>query len=185
MALGIVSDDIFEQELEKFLPTAIVVQPKKDGRGHYAGQENVPDSIRKVIGDTHLESGFAAGKEMAEMFGLTREATQAYSQGKLSRTGNPAATLSNHINKTKERIAKKAGRLTLHALNAITDEKLAEAKAGELANVARAASSIVKDMTPDESSNRPQAVTQIILHAPKMATEDKYQTIDVVSTEVE
>ena len=184
MALGIVSDDIFKQELEKFLPTAIVVQPKKDMRGHYAGQENVPDSIRKVIGDTHLESGFTAGKEMAAMFGLTQEAAQAYKDGKLSRTGNPAEVLSNHINKTKERIARKAGRLTLSAINAITDEKLAEAKAGELANVARAASSIVKDMTP-ETESRPAQLTQIVLHAPKMASEDKYQVIDVVSTEVE
>lgn len=185
MALGIVPDDVFEQELERFLPSAIIVQPKKDGRGRFEGTETVPDTIRKVIGDTHLESGRAAGRDMAAMFGLSEEASQAYKDGKLSRTGSPAENLSAHINKTKERIAMRAGNLAWTALNAITDDKLAEAKAGELANVARSAASIVKDMTPDESSNRPAQLTQIILHAPKMMSEEKYQTIDVISQEVE
>jgi hypothetical protein len=184
MALGIVSDDIFEQELEKFLP-AVIVPPKTDNRGRFAGTETTPDSIRKVIGDTHLEGGVAAGKEMAELFGLTTEASRAYKDGKLSLTGRMAENLGPHIAKTKERIARKAGRIAIHALSAITDEKLSEAKAGELANVARAASSIVKDMVPETESHRPQNLTQIVLHAPKMASEDKYDVIDVVSTEIE
>lgn len=179
MALGIVSDDIFDQELQKFLDPVIKVSRQGEGND----KEHVPDTIRKVLADTRLESGKDAADKLGEFLNVGDRSIEAYSKGRHHLDGETKVNgLGQHIARTKERIAMKAGNLALTALEAITSEKLDSASATELAGIARASASIVKDMIPEPASDRPAAVAQIILHAPKISSEERYKVIDVVST---
>lgn len=182
MALGIVSDDIFENEINKFLGE--IVQHKKLGRTE--GAHDVPDNLRKAIGDTVLESGKQAGLELASAFDISPSQVKAYARGQSSSYSSPTPTLGAHIARTKERIARRAGKLTVRALDNITDEKLAIASASELASVARSAAVIVREMEPPVSMNQSVTPTvQFVIHAPPMAREEKYEVIDVTSNDRE
>lgn len=182
MALGIVPDDVFEQEVDKFLNGTVVSlkdKARKEG-------DLVPDSLRKVIGDTALESGNAAAREIAEAFGVSKSAIAAYKKGATScdSYNNPTKTLGAHIARTKERISKRAGRLAIRSLDSISDDKLANASAPELATIARSAAAIVKEMEPPVPVNpRETPTVQFVMYAPQMAKEEKYAVIDVVSND--
>lgn len=182
MALGIVPDEIFEQEVTKFLNGTVV--SAKDKSRHEG--DLVPDSLRKLIGDTALESGRGAAKELASAFGISDSAISAYKKGATScdSYNNPTKTLGAHIAKTKERISRRAGKLAIRSLDHLTDDKLANASAPELANIAKSASAIVKEMEPPVSMNPSAAPTvQFVIHAPQMVKEEKYAVIDVTSSD--
>jgi hypothetical protein len=80
MAMGIVSDSEFDKELAKANPTPrevskqipvtgeVVDMPAK-GRG--IGNVEVPDSLRKVIGETAVSEGRDTAVELARQFGIS------------------------------------------------------------------------------------------------------------------
>ncbi len=181
MALGIVPDDIFNSEVDKYL-NGHVVEAKKLGRPE--DSINVPESLKKLIGDTQLESGRKAAQEIADAFGIGNRSRDVYARGatSLGSYHNPTKTLGAHIAKTKERIAVKAGRIAKGALNSITDEKLENLDATQAINVARSAAAIIKDMTPQEvAGNTQNNQVQFVIHAPKLVDESKFNVIEVVS----
>ena len=182
MALGIVDDDIFEQELGNSKtpePCAIIVD--KTGPGRPKETENVPDSIRKIIGDTALESGNKEGQKMARFFGTSEGTIPAYKKGATSMGDyqNPAKALGKHINKTKERIAKRAANRISMAFDAFTADKLVEATAPELASVIKSLSGVVKDMEPAREAEERGPAIQFVIHRPPMAREDTFDVIAV------
>ncbi len=183
MALGIVSDEVFEDEVQQYLDSVTILQKK--GSGRTEGANDVPDALRKAIGDTKLESGKDAALELASAFGISPSQVNAYARGANSSVHkNPVGALGSHISRTKERIAKRAGKLTMRALKNITDEKLAAASAPELSVIAKNAAVIIKDMEPPVSTNPNNAPSvQFIIHAPPIAREEKYPIIDVVSND--
>jgi hypothetical protein len=182
MPLGIVNDDIFEAELTHSKvnePLAIVVEKKGPGRPQET--ENVPDSIRKIIGDTALESGNAEAKKIARFFGTSEGTISAYKKGATSMGdyNNPAKELGKHINKTKERIAKRASNRINLAFDAFTKDKLEEATAPELASVIKQLSGVVKDMEPVREAEERGPAVQFVIHAPQIAREDTFDVIAV------
>ena len=182
MPLGIVNDDIFEAELGNSLPTepvAVIIEQKRPGRRE--GDTEVPDSIRKIIGDTALESGSAQGKQMARFFGTSEGTVPAYKKGATSMGDyqNPAKELGKHINKTKERIAKRASNRINLAFDAFTKDKLEEATAPELASVIKQLSGVVKDMEPAREAEERGPAVQFVIHAPQIAREDTFDVIAV------
>ncbi len=183
MALGIVSDKVFNEEIEKYLSGSVIT---KQVNGRKPGENDIADSLRKVIGQTYLESGKHAALEITKSLGISESSARAYMSGSTSTKTykNPTTDLGNHIARTKQRIQKRAGKVAIRALDAISDDKLQEASAGELANVARTATAIVKEMEPpvlNGAGNGPQVQFQI--YAPTIVKEDKYDVIDVVSTD--
>jgi predicted transcriptional regulator len=181
MALGIVSDDIFENELgsSNITPDAIIIQHRNNG-GRPEGTENVPDSIRKIIGDTAIESGRTEALEVANFFGVSDSSVSAYSKGATSTSSydEPKTALLNHLNVTKQRIAKRAVNRLNKTFDALTDDKFSAASGPELATMAKSFAAIVKDMSPMDEKP-PVAQVQFVIHTPPITKEEKFTTIVV------
>lgn len=184
MPLGIVSDEEFDRQIRE-VPSLSdgVIKPIIKGRGE--GNVQVPDMLRKIIGENAVEEGNQATKVLTDFLGISDSSMTAYKKGATSTTtyDNPTPTLGSHIAKTKQRIAKRASNKLGLALSKITDEKLDAAKAIELSSIAKNLSGIIKDMEPDDTGRRdPSNGPSIVIFAPQMAKEEVYDVIDV-STE--
>lgn len=184
MALGIVSDDVFQKEVENVKSILDgVVTPIERGRGE--GSTAVPTMIQKIIGETAVEEGNDAAKKISNFLGISDSSVSAYKKGATSTASyhNPGRELGRHIAKTKERIAKRAGHKLGLALSKITEDKLDDAKATELAAIAKNLSGIVKDMEDTPSgggggNNGPS----IMIFAPQIGREETYDVIDIKDT---
>lgn len=182
MPLGIVSDDDFEKELDNCSTTRKVLKPEiidiKRGRGD--DNVEVPESLRKIIGETANLEGRKEALEFAKQFGISASSVSAYTAGATSTASiaKPDRELVNHIARAKERLSKKARQKMARALHHITDEKLQDAKVHELALVARNMSAIVKDMEPDNpDSEKDKIVPQFIVYAPQFRDERTFETV--------
>ena len=192
MPIGLISDEDFIKEYSKSHPLSDSPEPSKDevlegvvitppdlGRGHSV---EVPESLRKIIGETSAIDGRKSAMELAEEFGVSPSSVSAYSNGAKSTASydSPNKRLSNHINQAKERIAKKAKSRLIAALNEITPAKLADATLRDASAVAKDMAGIIKDMEPKhsmdhESMNAPQ----FVLYSPRFHKEESYQVITV------
>lgn len=198
-SLGIVSDDEFLAELERMekgssntvpsdesFPTTPIIQDIKSP-GRRVGDIETPDVIRKLIGDTQLTNGNKEARALAQGLGLSVQSADAYGNGATSPATfqNKNNPLGEFLKNRRKKIAAKASKLAVSALDTITDDKLAESSATELAAIAKSAAAIVKDMLPEDKSksdgNSP--AVQFIIHAPQIAREEKFNVIDVRSTE--
>ncbi len=181
MALGIVSDDVFQREVEnvKTILDVGVIKPIEKGRGE--GSTAVPPMVQKIIGETAIEEGNDAAKKISNFLGISDSSVSAYKKGATSTATyhNPGRELGRHIAKTKERIAKRAGNKLGLALSKITEDKLDAAKAVELAAIAKNLSGIVKDMEDTPEANRGQNGPSIMIFAPQMGREETYDVIDI------
>lgn len=169
MPLGIVSDADFQQEVEKSR-----VIPMQRGRGH---NPNVPDSLRKIIGENAVEEGSKATKEMTQALGISDSSLSAYKQGATSTSSYNNPTFKPTIDKARDKITKKARSRLLASLNAITPEKLKDEKPRDLAGIAKDMSAIIKNLEPDVNIDRPPQA--LIIFAPQMVREEKFEVIDV------
>ena len=182
MALGIVSDKIYNEEIERYLNGSVI---SKNKPGAKEGENDITPALRKLIGETYVTSGVKAAEELANGLGISNSSAKAYGSGATSTVSygrQQTSDLGQFIAKTKGRISKRAAKLAIRSIDNITDYKLQEASAGELANVARTATAIVKEMEPpvlNGAGNGPQV--QFNIYAPNIAKEDKYDVIDVVS----
>lgn len=187
MGMGIVSDEEFDTALvnskvvpreESNSPSGIINPLPTKGRGE--GNVEVPNGLRKIIGETSEIEGRSAGVELAKQFGISPSSVSAYAQGATGTADyhNPKQEIVDHINKSKERISKKARAKLFLALKNITEEKLADAKPDILANVARNMSAIVKDMEPDIPKNPNERVgPTFVLYAPHFRKEEYFDTV--------
>lgn len=159
MAMGVVSDKDFNNEKEKIVPSsvipqtpspspsAIVVDNPTKGRG--IGSVEVPDSLRNVIGQTAIDYGRRESLQLGESFGISPSSVSAYAAGANSTATYDERPNAGIINRSKDRIAKRARGKLLLALNKLTDEKMNEVKARDLAGIAKDMSVIMKSMEPD------------------------------------
>jgi hypothetical protein len=170
MPMGIVSEDDFEKEIEKSK-----VVPLSRGRGNSPA---VPESLRKIIGENAIEEGSDATKAMTRALGISDSSLSAYKNGATSTSSYHNPQFKNHIDKARERIVKKARNRLIGSLNAITPEKLKEESPRDLAGIAKDMSAIIKNMEP-EKSNGELAPRALIIFAPQMMREDKFEVIDV------
>jgi hypothetical protein len=179
MSMGIVSDTDFEKELEKSNPKGqkptipeVIPMPRP---GRTEGDNNVPDSLRKIIGETSAIEGRSEALELAQHFGLSSASVSAYANGSTSTASMSKRPNLNHINEAKERIGKKARGKLLKALHAITDDKLEIAKAVELAQIAKSMSGVVKDMEIGPESEKGKDKPQFIVYSPQIRDERHYE----------
>lgn len=185
MPLGIVSDKDFERELADSTDRGRIkadipsIEPmKRPGRS--IGDTNVPDSLRKIIGETSQIEGREAALNLAADFGISPSSVSAYSNGSTSTDSYDKQPNLNHINAAKERISRKARAKLFKSLNHLTDDKLASAKAVDIASVARAMSAIVKEMEPETPKN-PDGDKQgptFVFYSPQIKTEKHYDVIN-------
>ena len=179
MAIGIISDAEFEKEfgkLESHDSKAKVVTIPKVGR---IGPE-VPESLRKVIGETAITEGRGEALKLAAEFGIKPSSVSAYANGSTSTAtyNQPDDDLKEHITGAKAKIGLKARNRLITALNSITKEKLESVSVKVASSVARDMAAIVKDMEPVQKDSGEQK-PQFIIYAPQFKEERAYDTIVV------
>lgn len=175
--MGIVNDDDLLLELDKLSPrikTEIKELPRP-GRNH---QPEVPDSLRKIIGETNQIDGRPQALAIAKDFGISDSSVSAYNNGTTSTASydKPSKEIESHIQRSKDRISSKARSLLLKSLKNITDDKLASAKVEVLSGVAKDMSNIIKNTEPDHK-NSVREGPQFIIYAPQFVPESKFETI--------
>jgi hypothetical protein len=179
MPMGIVSDTDFENELRKNQSDDISQGTIKEiNRGRGLGNVEVPDSLRKVIGETANLDGRDEAIKLAESFGISPSSVSAYTNGSTSTKSYNEQPNLNHINKAKERISKRARVKLFAALEQITEEKLSGSKAKDLSSIARDLSAVVKEMEPEQpkiaaTSDGPK----YIIYAPQYKKEEHFEVI--------
>lgn len=178
MPLGIVSDADFEAELERSEPKskADIIPMPTPGRNQ--GDNNVPDSLRKIIGETAQIDGRQEALALASTFGISPSSVSAYSNGSKSTASMDKRPNLPHINGAKEVIARQARNKLRDALKHITTEKLQDTKAVELASIARQMSGIVKEMEPEEDDpNKKKDGPAFVIYSPTFKQENHYEVI--------
>ncbi len=178
MPMGIVSDKDFEKEVkDSQVITPQVLPMIKPGRNE--GDNNVPDGLRKIIGETSEIEGRQEALSLARQFGISDSSVSAYSNGSTSTSSMDKQPNLNHINEAKARISKKAQVRLIRALNHITEDKLERADVGEIASVARAMSGIVKEMEPETpKEDNSKTGPTFIFYSPQVKTEQHYDIVN-------
>lgn len=206
MGLGVVSDVDFAQELNNvrrvdaripddepiiegveqtpIVPEIIrddirVSERKSRGRSH--GDVNVPDSLRKLIANEHLEKGREAALEFAKEFGLSASSVSAYAKGATSTASysSPSMDLQKYLTKRKTRLTKKALKVLQASLDEITPDKLSQLKVKDCASIAKDMSVISKNLEPDKETEAGAQRPQFVIYAPQVRDERSYDTIVV------
>lgn len=182
--MGIVSDSEFESEQKNSairenltLPTIGKVEIL-ERPGRKEGDVNVPDSLRKLIGDASVSDGREAALNLAKQFGISPSSASAYANGSRSTATYDETPAKSTITMAKLRISRKARNVVVKAMNAINDEKLDESSAKELSAIAKDMSIVAKNMEPDteaekEKDNRPQ----FVVFAPQFRDERSFEVI--------
>ncbi len=197
MPIGIVSDDAFQSELASLVekkPRALentilvpsvhsVVEPLPN-KGRSEGDNNVPESLRKIIGETSIIDGRQSALQIAEQFGISPSSVSAYAKGATStKTYNsPSQEIIQHINQSRHRAIKRAGRTLNGALAAITQDKLDYADASDLSGIAKDMSVIIKNLEPPTQSvdgEGAQRPPQFVIYAPSFRDERTFESIVV------
>lgn len=183
MAMGLVDDIAFQEELLKKHNNKIQT-PTQHGeikelppQGRSKGATEVPESLRKIVGEDAIENGNKSALAFAEALGISPSSVSAYKNGATSTStyNEPNVELSKHINKTRERLVKKASTKLELTLEELTSEKLSGVSATSLSQIARNMASIVKDLEPEEEKvNKNQMNNQFIIMAPQVSSLDNF-----------
>jgi hypothetical protein len=183
MAIGIVSDQELDGELSKLKGTS-----KPGGKvevldrpGRKEGDVNVPDSLRKVIGETSVINGRQEAIELASQFGISASSVSAYAKGATSTASydSPTQSIISHINKSRHRAIKKAAHTLNSALGSITQEKLDYSDAKDLSSIAKDMSAIIKNLEPQSVPSSEDRQPQFVIFAPQFRKEETFEVITV------
>jgi len=190
MPIGLVSDDELTKELENLnapangnrVPyTTIVDMPS---RGRKEGDTNVPESLRKIIGETAVIDGRQAALKLASDFNVSPSSVSAYANGATSTKtyDSPSKSIIAHINKSRQRAIKRAQNTLNGALSAISQEKLDNADPKDLASIAKDMTVVIKNLEPEKASPTDDGAKapQFVIFAPQFRDERSFETIKVV-----
>ena len=192
MAMGIVSNKDFDSELDKCGPKESKSVPISNdtvvkeaevidvNRGRGPNPE-VPDSLRKLIGDEHITSGRAAALELASSFGISPSSVAAYANGATSTSTYHDTPNRTHLNKTRGIVSGKAFKTLKRAITHITDEKLLATNAKELAGVAKDMAAVIRTMEPEPSKSNDGGMTNngptFVFYSPQQRKEESFDVV--------
>jgi hypothetical protein len=192
MPIGLVSDELLERELRNLngrsqdnAPVSQEVQIiQSPTKGRSEGDNNVPDSLRQIIGEEAVINGRQSALQIAGQFGISPSSASAYARGATSTTSynSPSKSIISHINKSRQRAIGKAQKTMNGALNAITQEKLDYTDAKDLSAIAKDMSVIIKNLEPDRDvvpSNDQTKGPQFVIFAPQFRREESFDVITV------
>ena len=191
MPLGIVSDKEFDSErinsdvshtiernedTEKSTPvvTSDVLTLPSVGRDRDV--PNVPQSLRKMIGEEVATNGLKSAMKFASSLGISQPTASTYARGEVS-PGTTNPDLLQHINNRKTKISKKALNKLSMALNHLDDSKLLGCDAKELSSVAKDMAAVVNSMSPKEAESVNPQNAQFHFYAPQIRNEKHYETV--------
>lgn len=176
--IGLVKKDEFEAELNQLNGEQRAEVVDMPTRGRKEGDNNVPDFLRKIIGENAIEEGNKETKTLTRAFGISDSSMTAYKNGATSTASynEPQPELKGKMNDTKTRIAGKAKSRILRAISNITDEKLQDTKPVDLSAIARNLSAVVKQMEPEAQQNQKNGPT-FVFYTPPQKKEESYDVI--------
>src|SRR5690348_6605463 len=156
MPIGIVNKEDYEKEIgnkknvqDDDMParSGIITNLPDKGRGE---KLETPEPIRALIAQEVLSGGML--RDVAREYNVSQSSVAAYAHGAHSTASynSPDGKLKKKNNIFKDRIVKRAGRLALTALDAISPDDFRNASLRDKSTVAREMASVVRDMIPDE-----------------------------------
>jgi hypothetical protein len=204
MPIGLVSDDDFLKELSRTVPGGKIVTPATPptpdlvdaptttrdavvedthSAGRNKGDTNVPESLRKIIGEEAVINGRSAALQLARDVGVSPSSVSAYSKGATSTSSikSPVKSILTHINKSRVRAVKRASSTLNAALGAITQDKLDYADVKDLSTIAKDMSVIIKNLEPppDKPGEGETKAPAFVIFAPQFRREEQFETITV------
>ena len=192
MAMGIVSDSDFDSELknlnkprEKPEPTPIV--PSKveildaPHRGRTKGDNNVPESLRKLISETANLEGRTAALQLASSFGISPSSVSAYTSGQTSTASETKSDpIVNHLTDAKAKLSRKARAKMKMALAHITEDKLEAARLKDISGVARDMAVVIKSLEPPTPQTPNGLINNgpaFVFFTPQQKSEEEYPVV--------
>ena len=179
--MGIVSDSEFNSELDKLTPNngdnKIVGEIKDIERGRGKDNLEVPQALRKIIGEESAINGRQNGLELANRFGISPSSVSAYNQGAHSTATYDNRPDIDNINGAKFRVAKRARNKLVLALNLLTREKIENAKARDISGVAKDMSAVIRNMEPETQRNPLGNGPTFIFYSPHFRSENNFDVI--------
>lgn len=189
MSIGLTSNDEFELELARLsgkrvssTPISEVQIVDKPSKGRSDGDVNVPDSLRKIIGEDAVINGRQSALGLAKSFGISPSSVSAYAKGATSTTSynSPKSSIISHINKSRVRAIKRASTTLNSALGSITQDKLDYTDAKDLAGIAKDMSVIIKNLEPQQVNEvQSDKGPQFVIYAPQFKSEQSFEVITV------
>jgi len=162
-------------------PEAVIEDIPSKGRKE--GDNNVPESLRNLIGITAQTEGRKEAIALAKMFGVSPSSTSAYSNSATStKTYNqPDNKISDVILKRKSQLTKKALNKLGTSLDKITDDKLDALDAKELASITKDMSAVIKNLEPPSTNGKEDGRPNVafVLYRPEIRHEDSYDSLPV------
>lgn len=181
MPMGVVNDKEFESEVENSgVPiTGHITELPRPGR--QPNDVNVPESLRKIIGETSEIEGRQSALAFAESLGISASSVSAYANGATSTAtyNKPSTELVQHIQGRKSKVVGSALTRLTRAMHHLTSDKIGTSSAREISAIAKDMAQVVKlmDDTPTSDGNKVQA-PQFLVYAPTMIDERKFEVIN-------
>ena len=199
MPLGIVNDQEFEQEINNSSvdsnnydkprasnPTTVITSdslPEIEilpSVGRTPEVSNVPQSLRKILGEEVAVNGLRSARQLADSLGgISQPTLSTYGRGEVSPNGknDQDNDLTNYINGRKGKITKKALHKINLALSLMDETKLMGCDAKELSSVAKDMSVVVKQMEPTVKEEEKKDPVQFHFYSPVIKQENHYETV--------
>jgi predicted transcriptional regulator len=183
--MGIVSDKEFDKALNDVTPcppmplgrgSGVAIVPVNRGRGP---NPEVPEGLRKIIGEEAAINGRQSALEIADKFGISPSSVSAYTHGSTSTSSYDQQPNLAGINAAKERVAKKARNRLVMALNSLTKEKIENAKAKDIAGVAKDMAAVIKTMEPEAPKVNGNSGPTFIFYSPQPRREEVFDIVRV------
>lgn len=139
---------------------------------------NVPQSMRKLIGDTAIFEGRRAGLQLASSLGISSSSVSSYTNPNNSALSDSNKDdITSFLTGRKNKITKRAINKLGLAISLIDETKLQEMDARGLSGVAKDMAQVVKHMEPPVKEAETKEPVQFLMYAPVINTENKYQTV--------
>ena len=139
------------------------------------GDNQIPPFIRALIGSAAIEGN---GKEVAETFDVSLPTVYQAKEGNKS-SGTPDEEARPVLESRVDRIKEQALDMTLKALEGITEDKLFNAKAKDLAAIASSSAGVYEKLKGRETNSG----AQVIIYAPQLRQESEYNEVHIGNTE--
>jgi len=161
----------------------------KDGKNHSGrpGATNLTESERVAIG---VLANVIGNETAAELMGVSentarhlRSGQTTLSHGQGTQRYGEDTELRNKIDarlsSTKLTIEERAAEKLLGAMGLLTDEKLENCSAKDLAHVSSQMSQVMRNMTSNNARETGKSNVRIIVQQPKTAREDSFDLIEI------
>jgi len=158
--------------------TSDVLIKKHHPHGRNEGDVNVPQSLRKLIGDTANMEGRQSALHLANEFGISSSSASSYTNPNNSALSESnKVDISSFLTNRKNKISKRAINKLNLAISMINEDKLKESSARDLSTIAKDMAQVVKHMEPDKEQTSEVSPVQFVMFAPQVRNENHYEVV--------